>query len=720
MFGLPSDIYVVLQEGPTLEPLLQENEAFVARLRQRAPETGDRRQLDAAAVPGAARPTTGARLRAEAPPTSAILASLTTASAAAGFRPGAFQPFIDRLPTDAVARTGADFRRLPAARTRRSPRALRRARRRRMDARELRVSVERRRGGSPSPDGRRGYPRPALHRPDARQPRAGRRVRPAVRTRARSSDRSSSSDADRAVVSRLAAVCCSPTLPTAIGLIWTAGLLALAGVSLDLFAVFAVVTFVGIGIDYGIHLVHRYQHEGDATTAIAQLAPVIVVAGVITLFGYGTLITSSYPPLQSMGIVSVVSVVALVPRPCSCCRRSSRWSTIGRADASAPMILRRRTDPGVQRGGQHRSGRPGHQPVRSQRDRCRRRIDGWNGSSGTSVGGRRDREAAERRQGGGHPDRSAHRPRRSLLARAADGRRPAAPASRRRTSDRCRASGRVRISCSANVNSIDARCLPSRYYANRMGSAILSRFVGTTVRDTQCGFRRVYGGCAAAIVARRERIRDRDGNARQAAARAAAAMRHGSRHRGVRSRQAASCVPSATRRKPAFSRCTIVSWSRDDAAEWTYGDRPETLDASRPEQRRHLQPDLSRRARVCRGVSPTALGRLGSAILAHAHPESTDALVDNLRAVFPDATDEQLRRSCADDVTAAIRGTSSISCAPWSRIRTGEELFEYDDDASERVRRLHAAGPRRDAGQRPLRQLGGGRRAAVAPSRSCR
>ena len=48
-------------------------------------------------------------------------------------------------------------------------------------------------------------------------------------------------------------------LPTVIGLIWTAGILALAGIELDLFAMFAVVTFLGIGVDYGIHLVHRYQ-----------------------------------------------------------------------------------------------------------------------------------------------------------------------------------------------------------------------------------------------------------------------------------------------------------------------------------------------------------------------------------------------------------------------------------------------------------------------------
>jgi predicted exporter len=101
-------------------------------------------------------------------------------------------------------------------------------------------------------------------------------------------------------------------LPTVIGLTWAAGLLGLAQVELDLFAIFAVITFIGIGVDYGIHLVHRYQERGNASAATAELAPVILVAGAITLFGYGTLMASSYPPLRSIGIVSVVSVITLV------------------------------------------------------------------------------------------------------------------------------------------------------------------------------------------------------------------------------------------------------------------------------------------------------------------------------------------------------------------------------------------------------------------------
>jgi predicted RND superfamily exporter protein len=35
------------------------------------------------------------------------------------------------------------------------------------------------------------------------------------------------------------------------------------------------------------------------------------VAAAITLLGYGTLVMSSYPPLRSIGLVSVVSIVTL-------------------------------------------------------------------------------------------------------------------------------------------------------------------------------------------------------------------------------------------------------------------------------------------------------------------------------------------------------------------------------------------------------------------------
>jgi predicted RND superfamily exporter protein len=100
-------------------------------------------------------------------------------------------------------------------------------------------------------------------------------------------------------------------LPTAVGLVWAAGALAMLQIELDLFAIFAVVTFIGVGVDYGVHLVHRTNERGDPETGVAELAPVIIVAASITMLGYGTLITSSYPPLRSIGLVSVVATLML-------------------------------------------------------------------------------------------------------------------------------------------------------------------------------------------------------------------------------------------------------------------------------------------------------------------------------------------------------------------------------------------------------------------------
>lgn len=99
--------------------------------------------------------------------------------------------------------------------------------------------------------------------------------------------------------------------PTAIGLAWSAGLLALAGVELDLFSMFAAVTCIGIAVDYGLHVLHRYADEGAANVreALNRTGAALLVACATTLVGFGTMINSSYPPLRVFGIVSVVTLV---------------------------------------------------------------------------------------------------------------------------------------------------------------------------------------------------------------------------------------------------------------------------------------------------------------------------------------------------------------------------------------------------------------------------
>jgi len=97
---------------------------------------------------------------------------------------------------------------------------------------------------------------------------------------------------------------------TAVGILWSVGLLALAGVELDLFSVFAVLMSVGVGVDYAVHLIHRREADPNRsmTAAVAETAPAILLAAVTTIIGFGSLVTSSYRPLASLGLVSGLSI----------------------------------------------------------------------------------------------------------------------------------------------------------------------------------------------------------------------------------------------------------------------------------------------------------------------------------------------------------------------------------------------------------------------------
>jgi predicted RND superfamily exporter protein len=307
-FGLPSDVSIVLAEGPELEPLLETNERLAARLSTEIPALvfqPPTRLLPSAA----AQARTVERIdRAKLSPAT-VGAALERARLAAGFTAGAFDPFsarvarlldpAGRLSYDGYVSHGLDdlIDRLVVHEGDRwtlatyvFPSSL---------AETLRVQQ-------------------IVNDVDATQTLTGLTLVNRELAKSFLPQFVKGLVIGTVIVILLVAAAFRnwrlstyALLPTAIGLIWTAGALALAGVELDLFAVFAVVTFVGIGVDYGIHLVHRYQERGDAVRATAELAPVILMAAAITMLGYGTLVTASYPPLRSIGIVSSVSVVAL-------------------------------------------------------------------------------------------------------------------------------------------------------------------------------------------------------------------------------------------------------------------------------------------------------------------------------------------------------------------------------------------------------------------------
>jgi predicted RND superfamily exporter protein len=308
-FGLLGEVSIILAQGRDLERLLTTNESLVARLTQELPAV--RVEPPSRLLPSRATQTERAeRIKASGISPAHVRTSLADAAVASGFHPGAFDAFIERVPRlldsslrmtydnyvstgfgDLISRfithEGRDAWTLATYVFPQTPEELT-AIQSVVDAVDPAQTLT-------------GLPlvNKELSRRFLPQFLKGLTIGTIMVL------------VSLALVFRDWRLCALALLPTFAGLIWTAGVLALAGVELDLFAVFAVVTFVGIGVDYGIHMVHRYRERQDPVQTVSELAPVILAAAAITLFGYGTLITSSYPPLRSIGIVSATSVCAL-------------------------------------------------------------------------------------------------------------------------------------------------------------------------------------------------------------------------------------------------------------------------------------------------------------------------------------------------------------------------------------------------------------------------
>jgi hypothetical protein len=95
--------------------------------------------------------------------------------------------------------------------------------------------------------------------------------------------------------------------PPAFGIVWTLGVMAVCGLALNLLNVFVITMIIGVGSDYGIYVLHRLQETGT-TAEVAQTGRAVLLAALCTLVGFGSLVTTHYPGLRSMGWMAALGV----------------------------------------------------------------------------------------------------------------------------------------------------------------------------------------------------------------------------------------------------------------------------------------------------------------------------------------------------------------------------------------------------------------------------
>ncbi|HHQ47691.1 MAG TPA: hypothetical protein ENK19_02250 [Acidobacteria bacterium] len=98
--------------------------------------------------------------------------------------------------------------------------------------------------------------------------------------------------------------------PLGLGIVWTLGTMGLLGLEINLMNIFVLTMIIGIGVDYGVHLLHRWRECGGEPQAIAETSKAIAVAALTTVVGFGSLVLSHFPGLRSVGTAAILGALS--------------------------------------------------------------------------------------------------------------------------------------------------------------------------------------------------------------------------------------------------------------------------------------------------------------------------------------------------------------------------------------------------------------------------
>jgi predicted RND superfamily exporter protein len=98
------------------------------------------------------------------------------------------------------------------------------------------------------------------------------------------------------------------TLSLLFALAATIATLKLTGIRLNLLNAMAFPLILGVGVDYGLHLLLAFREEGDQLENLATVLKPVVICGLTTMTGFGSLVFARNPALSGLGLVCAVGV----------------------------------------------------------------------------------------------------------------------------------------------------------------------------------------------------------------------------------------------------------------------------------------------------------------------------------------------------------------------------------------------------------------------------
>ncbi|HIP15732.1 MAG TPA: RND family transporter [Methanothermococcus okinawensis] len=107
-----------------------------------------------------------------------------------------------------------------------------------------------------------------------------------------------------------------PLIPIVIAVIWTGGAMGILGIPVDMATAGIGSLLLGMGIDYGIHLMHRYEEERkkgrdvveSIETAVVSTGMAVMATTATTVVGFLALVIAPLPMMANLGKVCALGI----------------------------------------------------------------------------------------------------------------------------------------------------------------------------------------------------------------------------------------------------------------------------------------------------------------------------------------------------------------------------------------------------------------------------
>jgi predicted RND superfamily exporter protein len=98
--------------------------------------------------------------------------------------------------------------------------------------------------------------------------------------------------------------------PLIVGLLWMLGMMYLLGWKLNIFNMVVIPSVLGMGVDSGVHIFHRYRHEGPGSIVkvVRYTGGAVAIATVTTMVGFSGLVLAYHPGLKAIGSLALIGL----------------------------------------------------------------------------------------------------------------------------------------------------------------------------------------------------------------------------------------------------------------------------------------------------------------------------------------------------------------------------------------------------------------------------